>query len=100
MNFKILILGYGSDGKTSFIQRHKTGEFKSVGEQTTALKFYTNYGSVLLQVKESNFYEDGHDAEIIMFDLTRLCSMDIVDDIPKTNKPRVVVGNKCDLKDG
>lgn len=106
MNFKILIVGNGNEGKSSFIQRHKTGAFDRLDndQESALLKFTTNHGPVTLEVKTNNHYENEHevqehDAEIIMFDLTRPSSMKIVDDIPNTNKPRVVVGNKCDLRD-
>lgn len=106
MNFKILIVGYGNEGKSSFVQRHKTGEFDRLDydQEGTLLNFTTNHGPVTLQVKTSNLYESGptleeYDAEIIMLDLTRPGTIKIVETVPNTDKPRVVVGNKYDLTD-
>ena len=99
MNFKILIVGLGNEGKTTLVNRLKTGDFTNLPDETTLLTFSTNHGPVSLEIKPSNMYEEGHDAEIVMFDLTRPRSMAILDEIPETKKPRVVVGNKCDLKD-
>lgn len=102
MNFKILIVGLDNVGKTSFVEKLNTGIFNPNIHRkydSTILEFVTTKGPLFLEFKTSNTYEDGHDAEIIMHDLSDPRSRLIIDTIPKANKPRIVVGNKSDLRD-
>lgn len=89
MNFKILIAGSGNEGKTTYVYK-----LALLGHGITELEFISNYGLILVNIKTSNIYEEDHDAEIIMFDLSRPNSLS---EIPPTDKPRVIVGNKSDL---
>ena len=93
MYFKILLVGDGDDGKTSFVDKFKPVR---IDDTTSLVKLETNHGVISLEFLSVNMYEDA-DAEIIMFDLTR--SMNVLNHIPQTTKPRVIVGNKFDLVD-
>jgi GTP-binding nuclear protein Ran len=55
MEFKIVLVGDGGVGKTSFIERHKRGSFDekyvpTQGVDVTPLTFNTNYGLVTFKV--------------------------------------------------
>ena len=53
--FKLVMVGDGGVGKTTYVKRHRTGEFEKVYEPTKGVNvsyipFYTNRGSVLFEV--------------------------------------------------
>lgn len=101
-HFKILIVGRGNEGKSSFIGKFPSTRLPSTGtydEEKLMVKVDTAHGLVSLEVIISNHYpnRDGIDGEIVMVDLTR--SVNILNSLPPTNKPRLIVGNKLDLKD-
>lgn len=95
--FKILIVGRESVGKASLINMYKSGTFSSVGPLSTYFDCFTNYGKFRIQLTQSHTYEDGHDAIMIIFDLSRHDTMKIIESIPHNRIPRVLVGNKYDL---
>ncbi|OVA00504.1 Small GTPase superfamily [Macleaya cordata] len=50
-SFKLVIVGDGETGKTTFVKRHLTGEFErryepTIGVEVHPLDFYTNRGSI------------------------------------------------------
>jgi GTP-binding nuclear protein Ran len=50
--FKLILVGDGGVGKTTFVKRHRTGEFDkkyvaTMGVEVHPLPFYTNLGSVI-----------------------------------------------------
>jgi GTP-binding nuclear protein Ran len=52
---KLLLVGDGGTGKTTFVKRHSTGEFirnytATVGATVYPLCFYTNYGPITFDV--------------------------------------------------
>jgi len=52
--FKVVIVGDGGTGKTTFVKRHETGEYRkayvpTVGADVTPIPFYTNRGPVGLE---------------------------------------------------
>lgn len=73
MEFKVLIVGDKKVGKTTFVKRHKTGEFSSDYNPTSeltviTLPFNTSIGKVVFKVYDGG-YPDKVDGAIIMFDL-------------------------------
>lgn len=97
MNFKVLIVGQDSVGKGSFIHMCKTGKFDNIGPLSTYLDCRTNYGIIRLQFTQSRTYEEGHDIDLIMFDVSRPSTLGILDNIPSNKTPKIIVGNKFDL---
>merc|ERR1711862_62173 len=83
--FKLLLVGDGGTGKTTFVKRHKTGEFQkkyiaTLGVEVHPLVFYTNFGQIMFNCWDTagqekfgglrdGYYINGH-AAIIMFDVT------------------------------
>ncbi|CAF4409559.1 unnamed protein product, partial [Adineta steineri] len=53
--FKLVLVGDGGVGKTTFVKRHLTGEFEkkyeaTVGVNVHPLNFSTNYGEIIFSV--------------------------------------------------
>jgi len=111
--FNLLIAGDNKVGKTSFITKHKTGEF--ITSYTTSnpmehnvLNFNTSDGKITLNTSEIASYDSLEFASdinmaIIMFDLTELKTYERVfewhENIRKMFKtiPIVLCGNKVDM---
>jgi GTP-binding nuclear protein Ran len=115
--FKIVIVGDGGVGKTTFVKRHITGEFEkqyvaTQGAMTHEMTFYTNKGPIKYNVWDTAGQEkfgglgDGYyvkaAAAIIMFDVTSRITYTNVPDWYKSLErvcdqiPMVLCGNKCD----
>ncbi|KAM2217731.1 hypothetical protein EV1_016937 [Malus domestica] len=50
-SFKLVIVGDGGTGKTTFVKRHLTGEFEkkyepTIGVEVHPLDFFTNFGKI------------------------------------------------------
>jgi GTP-binding nuclear protein Ran len=118
--FKLLLVGDGGVGKTTFVKRHRTGEFEkkyvaTMGVEVHPLSFHTNLGPVIFncwdtagQEKLSGLrdgYYIGGQAAIIMFDVTARVTYKSVPHWHKDlvrvceNIPIVLTGNKVDCKD-
>merc|ERR1712193_197803 len=85
VKFKLVLVGDGGTGKTTFVKRHVTGEFEkkyiaTLGVEVHPLTFYTNYGQVIFNCWDTagqekfgglrdGYYIQGQCA-IIMFDVT------------------------------
>ncbi|KAN0045125.1 hypothetical protein ACTA71_006653 [Dictyostelium dimigraforme] len=112
---KLVLVGDGGVGKTTFVQRHLTGEFEpryipTLGVSVHPLVFYTNFGKIHFNVWDTAGQEkfgglrDGNCA-IIMFDVTSRVSYKNVpnwhSDLTRVceNIPIVLCGNKVDVKD-
>lgn len=117
--FKLVLVGDGGVGKTTFVKRHLTGEFEkvyvaTVGAEVHPMKFTTNRGEIKFNVWDTAGQEkfaglrDGYFIQahcaIIMFDLTSRISYKNVPvwyrDLVRVceNIPIVLVGNKADIK--
>jgi len=118
-NFKLILVGDGGTGKTTFVKRHSTGEFEkkyepTIGVEVSPLDFFTNRGQIRFfcwdtagQEKlgglRDGYYIHGNCA-IIMFDVTsRLTYKNVPTwyrDLTRVchNIPIVLCGNKVDVK--
>merc|ERR1719432_94448 len=118
--FKLVLVGDGGVGKTTFVKRHLTGEFEkkyiaTLGVEVHPMPFFTNKGQVNFNVWDTagqeklgglrDGYYIGGQCGIIMFDT---CSRITYANVPKWYKdltrvcetiPIVLVGNKVDIKD-
>ena len=118
--FKVVVVGDGGVGKTTFLKRHISGEFEKLyiatqGVEVSAITFYTSHGPIRLNLWDTagqeklgglrEGYYIGANAAILMFDVT---SRITYKSVPKWYKdltrvvealPIVMVGNKVDVKD-
>ena len=118
--FKLVLVGDGGVGKTTFVKRHLTGEFEkryiaTLGVEVHPMPFFTNHGQVVFNVWDTagqeklgglrDGYYIGGQCGIIMFDV---CSRITYSNVPKWYKdltrvcesiPIVLVGNKVDVRD-
>lgn len=115
--FKLILVGDGGTGKTTFVKRHLTGEFEkryiaTVGVDVHPLTFFTNRGKICFNCWDTagqekfgglrdGYYIEGNCA-IIMFDVT---SRNTYKSVPNWHRditrvcdeiPIVLVGNKVD----
>ena len=118
--FKLVVIGDGGVGKTTYVKRHLTGEFQKPyiptrGAECNIIDFYTNHGKIRFHIWDTagqekfgnlrECYYIGAQCAIIMFDLT---SRQTYKNVPKWHKdlikiceniPIVLVGNKADVKE-
>jgi GTP-binding nuclear protein Ran len=117
---KLVLVGDGGVGKTTFVKRHQTGEFEkkyipTMGVQVSQLQFETTQGRLLFNIWNTAGQErfgglrEGYYLEancaIVMFDVTAPATYrnvsswhrDLVRVCP--NIPIVLVGNKIDVRE-
>lgn len=118
--FKLILVGDGGVGKTTFVKRHRTGEFEkkyvaTMGVEVNPLPFSTSLGQVVYNCWDTagqekfgglrDGYYIGGQAAIIMFDVTARVTYKSVPHWHKDlvrvceNIPIVLCGNKIDCKD-
>jgi len=118
--FKLILVGDGGVGKTTFVKRHRTGEFEkkyiaTMGVEVNPLPFSTNLGRVIFNCWDTagqekfgglrDGYYIGGQAAIIMFDVTARVTYKSVPmwhkDLTRVCEgiPIVLCGNKIDCKD-
>ena len=119
-SYKIVLVGNGGVGKTTFIKRHITGEFERNYEPTKGcciypLNFNTSCGHIKFSVWDTagqekfgglrDGYYVGADAAIIMFDVSSRISYKQIPswyrDIRRVESdiPVILIGNKIDIND-
>ncbi|KAI9882952.1 MAG: GTP-binding nuclear protein gsp1/Ran [Watsoniomyces obsoletus] len=118
--FKLVLVGDGGTGKTTFVKRHETGEFEkkyiaTLGVEVHRLDFMTNVGPIRFDVWDTagqekfgglrdGYYINGQ-CGIIMFDVTsRITYKNVPNwhrDLVRVceNIPIVLCGNKVDVKE-
>lgn len=119
-NLKVVLMGDGGTGKSTWARRHRTGDFQSeyiatMGVEVHPIPFQTNKGRVVFNVWDTagqekfgdlkDGYYVGADAGIVFFDVTsRLSYRNATTWIASFRRkcptaPIVLVGNKCDVKE-
>lgn len=120
VEFKLVLIGDGGVGKTTFVKRHMTGEFEkryiaTLGVEVHPLTFHTSRGPVTFNVWDTagqeklsglrDGYYIGGQCGVIMFDVS---SRITYKNVPKWYRdltrvceqvPIVLVGNKVDIKE-
>lgn len=123
--YKLILIGDGGTGKTTYLQRVKDGSFRreyvaTVGVDVRDVTFKTNYGTVItfqvwdtagqeMYAQLNDVYYIGAHAAIIMFDVTSritfrnvetwLRKLRLLTTHDNVNIPVIVCGNKIDLKE-
>lgn len=119
MRYKVVLVGDGGVGKSTYIKRHLTGEFEkeyipTLGVDVTPLMFKTNYGDIIFDIWDTAGQEkfgglrDGYYIQakgcIVMFDLSSIITyknaMMWYENVERVtgNIPTVFCGNKYDSK--
>ena len=118
-HYKIVVVGDGGVGKSTFLKRHRTGEFENkylptMGVDVIPLQLHTNYGLIIFKIWDcagqekfgglrEGYYQAAEGA-IVMFDLgSGLTGRNVIPWIHNVrsvvpNIPVIICGNKCDLR--
>lgn len=118
--FKIVLVGEGGVGKSTFVKRHLTGEFETkyvptLGVEVHPLTFHTTEGPICFNIWDCagqekfgelrDGYYIGAQGAIVMYDCTSKLTRKSIDfwkdevrRVSLTEIPIVVCGNKVDIK--
>lgn len=118
--FKLVLVGSGGVGKTTFVKQQLFGQFEkryepTVGVEVHPLRFYTNRGPIVFNCWDTagqehlgglrDGYYIGGNCAMIMFDATKRPTFEAVSqwhrDVVRVcgDIPIVLVGNKVDVRD-
>ncbi|CAF3801937.1 unnamed protein product [Rotaria sp. Silwood1] len=121
LQFKLILVGDGGVGKTTFVKRHLAGELEkkyeaAIGANVHPLNFYTSMGEIIFNVWDTvgqenidglpDDYYTGAQCAIIMFDVTSSITYKNIanwyNNLMRVceNIPIVLCGNKVDVNDG
>lgn len=96
MEYRINIKGHQGVGKTAFLMRHLTGDFKTVPEAGVYFLFFnSNYGPICFECYDGDLHADP-DGTILMFSVTDPTSFNMIRDTQHDGL-NVICGNKIDL---
>jgi GTP-binding nuclear protein Ran len=117
--YKVVIIGEGGVGKTSFLKRYRTGEFEkryiaTMGVEVNPMQIHTNKGTVIFNMWDcagqekfqglGDGYYIGAQATMLMFDVTNNSTYKALPGLFKCltkttgTIPMVVCGNKVDCE--
>ena len=109
-SYKIVILGDSGVGKSSFVEKFNTGDFKREYSPSTDInvtrvyfkRVHLDFWNVIRSGDDEKYISDA-DAYVIMFDLTNrhshIHSFNDATYAVDTGKPFIICGNKSDMVD-
>lgn len=91
--FTFQIVGNYGVGKTTFINRLATGDFKNTDYDEQLINWQND-----TKIKTTTMTNDNFDGAVLMFDIHNPNSFEYIEKYFTSEKPIVLIGNKCDLE--